>query len=117
MNMRGSIWIIVALVVLSLGVECGYIFGTRDTVEFKVNKTEIKRYKSGDDAEDKYLVFTNKGVFENTDSLFVGKCNSSDLHGKIEVGKCYRAKVYGFRIHCNSTYKNIVDVQQIECPK
>lgn len=74
----------------------------------------VKRYED----EDKYLIFvklqdgTNK-VFENTDNMFLGKLNSSDVYGEIEVGKEYRFETYGFRNEFFSMYENIIDVSVV----
>ena len=38
----------------------------------------------------KYLIFTNKGVFEITDQLFFGKFNSSDIYGSIKKDSTYK---------------------------
>ncbi len=109
----GGIVIVVILAVVGFGGTCVYVSGTQGEDTFKVKRLEVKR--SSEDS-DKYLVFTNKGVFENTDSLVVGKCNSSDVQNKLEPGKCYKAKTHGIRMGCSSTYKNIESVVEIECP-
>lgn len=56
----------------------------------------------------KYLVFAKGETFQNTDAMFHGKWNSSDLHGKIQPGE-WNMKVYGYRIPLLSTYRNIVE--------
>lgn len=109
----GSVIIVVILAVVGFGGTCAYVSGTQSEATFKVKRLEVKR---ASEDSDKYLVFTNKGVFENTDSWVVGKCNSSDVQNKLEPGKCYKAKVHGVRIGCSSTYKNIESVEEIECP-
>ncbi|MNC80987.1 hypothetical protein D3C75_1339710 [compost metagenome] len=53
-------------------------------------------------------------TFENTDSLWETKFNSSDIYAELEVGKTYKFEVYGFRIAFWSKYENIVEVQEIE---
>ena len=60
----------------------------------------------------KYLVFSDKETFENTDVLFLGKFDSSDIQGKLKVDSTYRVKVYGWRIPLFSTYRNIVEVNK-----
>jgi hypothetical protein len=66
----------------------------------------------------KYIVFTDKEVFENTDSLLRGKFNSSDVQGKLQRGCTYDFEVYGFRNHFFSVYRNIVDATPVKgsCP-
>jgi hypothetical protein len=69
--------------------------------------------------DSKYIVFTNKEVFENTDSLLRGKFNSSDVQGSLHVGCTYDVTAYGFRNHFFSVYRNISDVKHVRteaCP-
>lgn len=80
------------------------------TVTFTVEDKAIKRY----DDDDKYLIYTDSGTYEITDSLVYWRWDSSDLYGKIKVGETYEAKVYGWRIPFLSTYKNIVSVKEVE---
>lgn len=80
------------------------------TVTFTVEDKAIKRYSD----DDKYLVYTDNGTYEITDSLAYWRWDSSDLYGKIKVGKTYEAKVYGWRIPIFSSYKNIVSVEEVE---
>lgn len=58
-----------------------------------------------------YLIFTDKGVYENTDSLVNGKWNSSDVYSQIKVGKTYTLHVRGIRNHFMSWYPNILNVK------
>lgn len=78
---------------------------TQETVTVKI--TEKERIHDGD--EDKYLIWTEGEVFENTDSLVLGKFNSSDIYGKIQENETYECKVYGWRIPFLSMYRNIID--------
>lgn len=80
----------------------------RETITATVKDKEVKRYKG----IDKYLIFTDKGVFENTDSWVELKFNSSDLYGKLERGKSYNLRVYGWRIPFLSKYKNITRAKE-----
>lgn len=57
-----------------------------------------------------YLIFTDKGTFENTDSLLRGKFNSSDVYGRIQKGQQYDFTVQGFRQPIFSMYPNIIEV-------
>lgn len=70
------------------------------------------------DNTSKYLIFTETEggkvvVFENTDSFFRGKFDSSDIQGSIKIGKTYDFTVIGYRIPLFSTYENIVDCYEI----
>jgi len=56
----------------------------------------------------KYLVFTDKGVYKNTDTWLEFKWNSSDMYGDLVAGKSYTIKSYGLRWSFFSWYPNIV---------
>lgn len=58
----------------------------------------------------KYLIFTDGGTFENTDTLLNGKFDSSDVYGRIDEGKTYTFKVAGFRQGILSMYPNIIEI-------
>ena len=58
----------------------------------------------------KYLIFTDKGVFENTDDISVMKFNSSDFYAQIEVGNNYCFTVAGYRVPFLSMYQNIIEM-------
>ena len=47
---------------------------------------------------------------EISDLLFKGKFNSTDLYNQLEVGKTYKVKTTGKRIHFLSMYKNINEI-------
>lgn len=102
------------LVVLGVFIDAAFQYGTADHVTFEVLKTERIVESHSDDkgshVTSKYLVFTDGETFENTDTMFYWKWNSSDLYGRLEPGRSYRAKVYGWRVPMFSWYRNIVAV-------
>ena len=63
---------------------------------------------SGEDISSKYIISSDKEVFENTDSWTYFKFNSTDLQNKIEEGKTYKVKVVGWRVPFLSMYRNII---------
>lgn len=69
-------------------------YATQDYATFTVNKAE--RVVDGNSS--RYLIFTKKETFENTDSIAFFKFNSSDIYGQIDEEKTYRAKVSGIRV-------------------
>ena len=90
--------------VAAFGASAIYTLGTKDTAEFTVkNKERVTQGQSS-----KYLVYTDKGVYENTDSLLNMKFNSSDVYNNLDVGKSYKCDVYGWRVPFMSMYQNIV---------
>ncbi len=66
-----------------------------------------------DDDDSKYLIFTEQGVFENTDSIMFFKWNSSDVYNQIEVGATYKVKVAGWRVPFLSWYENVIVIEEV----
>lgn len=99
-----------ALVLLLLAFTWPHLI--RNTQDVLVNKTE-QRCEGGENCQ--YLVFTDKGVFRNTDSkLLEFKWNSSDLYGDLVAGQRYTIRYYGVRFGFFSMYPNIVAVKPIK---
>lgn len=112
--MATVICIFIVAVIACLGFCVTGIFNT-DT--YVVTVTDKERVNNGDSS--KYLVYadTEDGeslVFENTDSLFHGKFNSSNVQGKLKEGKTYELTVCGYRIPFLSSYQNIINVEEVE---
>jgi hypothetical protein len=81
--------------------------------EYKVKVTD--KIVTVSNRESKYLIFTETAngdrVFENSDNIFKGKFNSSDVHARIEIGKEYIFVVTGQRAPIFSWYENIIEVK------
>ena len=82
-----------------------------NTIEIKVNDKERITNGSGESISSKYIIYTNKGVFQNTDELIFGKFNSSDLQNHLRIDSVYNVKVVGWRIPFFSMYKNIIEIK------
>lgn len=54
------------------------------------------------------LVYTDKGTFQNTDSIFPWKQNSSDIYGQLQKGTKYTCEVAGWRIGFLSNYPDLI---------
>lgn len=102
-------WAIFATVMLGIGLIFStpaiIHFSTQEQIEFTVKRQEVF-YQ---DEKTKYLIFTDKEVFENTDSLFAWKFDSSDLQSQLEAGKRCKAVVTGIRIPFLSSCRNILE--------
>lgn len=97
------IWVIVA-------AHGNWVKDTTAVVDVKV--TEKERIFDDGEQSSKYLVFTENEVFENTDSWYHQKYNSSDVYGQLRVGKEYTCEVYGQRNPRWSWYRNIVSCEE-----
>lgn len=82
-------------------------YNAEEAVTFTVTGKERIVESSGETVTSKYLVFTDVETFENTDMMFIGKFNSSDIQGKLIVDSTYTATVYGWRVPFMSMYRNL----------
>lgn len=82
----------------------------RVTIQFvaKDNSTNSKYLIYGEDENGKTY------VFEDTDTLFRWKFNSSDVYGALKEGETYELTVIGFRNHLLNWYENIIDFKVVE---
>lgn len=80
--------------------------------QFTINKSE--RVCDGGKGSCKYLVYTDSGVFEDTDSIINHKYNSSDLYNQLKNNHTYDCDVTGFRIPFWSEYQNIISCTELK---
>jgi len=80
------------------------------TVTDKVLGKERVVYSS---SNSKYLIYGNNETYQDTDSLWLGKFNSSDLYGHIQTGHTYQFTVIGWRVPFLSWYRNIISDKEL----
>lgn len=66
----------------------------------------------GESIRGKYLIYTDKEVFENTNSFLSLKFNSFDIQEKLKIGNKYRIKVIGWKVPFLSMHRNIINIEQ-----
>lgn len=98
------------LVFSAIGLSAGYMYGTKDIVLSTAIRDGERVCSSGENTDCKYLEFFEGEVFQNKDSFFHLKFNSSDIHSKIHKGSTCVMEVYGIRVPFLSMYRNIVDI-------
>lgn len=112
---------IAALVVLALLVIGGLAVVAYRSTERDVSFTVTDKERvcdtnhsdgEGGKQECRYLVFTDEGTYQVTDSLVIGRFSSSDVYGRIKRDRSYDARVIGWRIPAFSRYPNIVSIQE-----
>ena len=96
-----------------VGTNVAYQVSGPETVRVTVTDKDREVHGSGKDTTSKYMVYTDREVFENTDSLLRGKFNSSDVQGQLVEGGTYDLTVYGFRNNFFSIFRNITDVKHV----
>jgi hypothetical protein len=97
--------VVVAVLGMIVGGWYAIVNSTKRDVTFRVTDKTVK-FDSSHNSQ--YLIFTNHGVFKDTDSLLYFKFRSSDLYGSLERGHRYTCKVVGWRIGLFSEYPNLI---------
>lgn len=106
--MKKYIVITLVLVALWFAREPILAYSLSREVDFTVTRAERVNY--GDIS--KYLVWSSdQGVFQNTDTVWFWKWNSSDVQGKMLPGAKIHAKVTGLRFGFFSWYPNIITAE------
>lgn len=95
--------------VIFTGCTLAYQSMTREDRVVTINE-KVERCESKDSC--KYLVFTDKGVFQNTDTWFNWKFDSSDFQNNLKTGKTYEIQTTGLRVPFLSMYPNIVKMKE-----
>lgn len=80
----------------------------RVTTRVAEGQTDSKYLIYGEDEDGKTY------VFEDTDTLFRGKFNSSDVYGALKEGETYELTVIGFRVHIFNWYENIIGFKVVK---
>ena len=80
----------------------------RVTTQVAEGQTDSKYLIYGEDENGKTY------VFEDTDTLFRWKFNSSDVFGALKEGETYELTVIGFRVNIFNWYENIIDFKAVK---
>jgi hypothetical protein len=99
---------IIALVLLVILTYFTAPYWTHSTKEVTVTSSMVKP----SNGESKYLVYTDAGVFENTDTWYYFKFDSSDVQSKLMQNGKFKVSYYGFRVPFLSKYPNITNVER-----
>lgn len=100
------------LLLMAIGLVFGIAKASTSTNEVLTVQEKERVCDGSKSSSCKYLIWTDKGVFENTDSMFAGKWNSSDVQGQLKIGHTYEVEARGWRIPFFSTYPNITSVRR-----
>lgn len=99
-----------AVVLILGGVKLAGRFNT-ETVVATINE-KGERCESRDSC--KYMIYTDKGVYQNTDSLLYWKFGSADVYNDLKVGKSYNLTVAGWRVAFLSWFPNVVKYSEVQ---
>lgn len=103
---------VIAIPVISFSNDHAYTLTITDkervTTQVAEGQTDSKYLIYGEDENGKTY------VFEDTDTLFRWKFNSSDVFGALKEGETYELTVIGFRVHIFNWYENIIDFKAVK---
>jgi len=99
--------VVILLVSLPFGYTILY-YSSATEKTITVKEKWVKYYDNGA----KYLFSDTEGnVYSIEDSILLLKFDASDRYAKLEVGKTYRVKLYGWRVRMLSWYQNAVEIE------
>lgn len=108
MNKNRFIFISVIGLVLIALLGFGCVSAVKNSEREVTAFVESKERVCSSNSDCKYLVYTDEGTFEITDSVIYGRFSSSDTYGRINEDKTYQFKVAGWRFPLLSSYPNII---------
>lgn len=108
--------LVICAVSVVVGITGAAWLSTERTVTATINdKERVCDLRQDGYSGCRYLIFTDQGTFQVTDSFAFGRLRSSDVYGNIRRDRTYSFHVVGFRSPALSTYPNIVS-DPIEVP-
>lgn len=111
-NIIGALIVIVLLFLCCLG---GCAINAHREYDQTFTVTGKENVKSGNSG--KYLVYTDKTTLEVSDTWIFWRFDSSDVYGRIQIGKTYTATLQGYRVPFLSWYQNILDPSEVTTEK
>ena len=98
---------IVIVIVFGLVFGFSYAGSVKDGVQIVVESKE--RVTTSESS--KFVVFTDKGVYEVTDTIIFFDFSSAERYSQLKVGKSYTVKQAGWRFSFLSWYPNILEIK------
>lgn len=99
---------VVGVVAAFLGSNGVFHLATKEEVRNVLIQDKERIVDNSGAITSKYLIYTDREVFENVDTLWELKWDSSDLYGKIQKGQVCNFTVTGFHIPFLGSYRNIL---------
>ena len=109
-DLAGILLLVILVVIIGgiIGIAiwgCNVSYGNEQIIEIEIQD----KYTKGENGR-YFIVDNNDKTYIVKDMLFLGKFNSTDIYNKLKIGKKYKVKVTGERIHFWSMYQNINEI-------
>lgn len=121
MSNRSLLGYLTAIILVVIAVITVPVMNFSNDHKYTITITDKERVttQSVKDNTSKYLIYGEDEngktyVFEDTDTLFRWKFNSSDVYGALKEGETYELTVIGFRVHILNWYENIIDFKAVK---
>lgn len=105
---KSNTWMILAGIVVIIALVFGGCQLFKSTEREVTTTIEDKERVCDSNRDCKYLIFTDTGTYQITDSWIYFRFNSSDVYGKLKVGQKYQFNVAGVRFGLTSNYPTVV---------
>jgi len=110
-----SLFCLLCLFVVAIGWSYHVNFNTVDYVNVTVWEKDRECTTSTNSEGNttmscRYVVHTDVETFENTDSVWHWKFNSSDVQRNLRTEESFCLKVVGYRVSTLSMYRNIISI-------
>ena len=102
--------VVVVVLVVSAVVLGGAYYQTKHDTIVVTDKERVCSSDNNGNSNCKYLIFTDGTTYKMTDSIAIGRFNSSDAYGKVKRCHRYDISYYGWRFGFTSTNPNIKDM-------
>lgn len=114
-----SILIIILVAAILFFTTPLYVYCTKRTVQFIVKEkgTLTHGYVTNGNGQTwtEFMIYTQDNrSFKNINTIWYWKWHSTELQTKLEVGKKYSAKIYGWRIGLLDIYPNLINADKID---
>lgn len=106
---KTGLWTLIAVLAILVVGSCSTWTYFRDIQTGQATFVVTRLTDQATDKGHQYLVFTDHGVYQDTDNLFQAKFDSSDLWNKLRVGVRYTCTYTGWRLPLLSSYRNLID--------
>lgn len=110
-NWGGGLLLILGLLVVVALVAAYPVALVNSKRDVTITVTDKQRVCESGGGSCKYLIYTDKGTYKDTDSLLFGKWSSSDLYGNLKRGHTYTVERSGWRVPFFSAYPNILRIK------
>jgi hypothetical protein len=113
--MRLIISFYIVIILILIGAPLYFSYAKAHTTAYvtdSVVKTERVVDTTGRNA--RYIIFGQHETYEDVDSWWYWKFNSSDIYGAIQPGHTYRFFITGWRVPFLSWYRNIITYKLIK---